>query len=163
MKFDQLTAKDVMKSPVITLDADAPLGEAARTLNDYHISGALVYGADGRPAGVVSQFDIISYAAGVERAFGAPSGFYEAAPSEDEGWEEEWMRSEERPLQGTNVEDVMAREIISVSPDTRLTEVARLLSKRKIHRVFVLDGTEPIGVISTMDILGAPAGAGSEA
>lgn len=161
MKFEELTAKDVMKSPVVTLDPDTPLEEAARTLNEYHISGALVSGADGRPSGVVSQFDIISFVAGLERPFdGAPGGFYRADVEEGEGWEEEWTEAEERPLRGATVEDVMARDVISVSPAAPLVEVARLLSERKIHRVFVIDGREPVGVISTMDLLAALAEAG---
>jgi CBS domain-containing protein len=53
-----------------------------------------------------------------------------------------------------NVRDVMTREVISVTADTRLRELARVLSESQISGVPVVDGAGAcIGVISEADLL----------
>jgi CBS-domain-containing membrane protein len=51
--------------------------------------------------------------------------------------------------------DVMTREIISVTPDTPLPEIARLLEARRIKRVPVLRDGELVGIVSRADLLRA--------
>ncbi len=52
------------------------------------------------------------------------------------------------------VRDVMTTEVVSIGPDTPLSEVARVMLDRGVHRVVVLDpGDCPIGVVSVDDLL----------
>ncbi len=156
--WQELTAKDVMTSPVVTLDQDVVLREAAQTLSDAHIGGAPVVDHRGQPIGVVSLFDIASHLAGLERPAGEPGGFYrqgrlQFAPALEEEAEE---TIEEGPLDEAKVSDVMAPGLITVRSGATLAEVARLLGEKQIHRVFVKDPKGRLqGVISTMDILRA--------
>ncbi len=59
--------------------------------------------------------------------------------------------------QGEHVEDMMSREIISVSEETPVDEIARLLSQRKIKRVPVLANGRLVGLVSRADIVAAVA------
>ncbi len=59
--------------------------------------------------------------------------------------------------QGERVEDIMSREITSVSEETPVGEIARLLSQKKIKRVPVLTDGRLIGLISRADIVAAVA------
>jgi CBS domain-containing protein len=53
------------------------------------------------------------------------------------------------------VSDLMTRDIITCSGDTRLGAVAMLLARRRVHAVFVLDDSgRPAGVLSDFDLLG---------
>src|SRR5262245_61577029 len=76
-KFESLTAEDLMSMPIVTIEVDTPIREAADILISARITGALVTGRDGRPAGVVSLFDIADVIAGLDRPPSSPGGFYE--------------------------------------------------------------------------------------
>jgi CBS domain-containing protein len=150
--WQDLKAKDVMKAPVVTLDDDVSLREAAQALSDDHIGGAPVVNLQGKPLGVVSLFDIATHLAGLERPAGEPGGFYRQGRVQVGGGEVE--TPEEGALDEATVADIMAPGLIGVRPEASLSDVARLLARKQIHRVFVLDGKGRLqGVISTMDIL----------
>ena len=153
--WHEMKALEVMKTPVVTLNEDVLLREAARILSDEHIGGAPVVDHRGEPLGVVSLFDIVSDLAGLERTPGEPGGFYRQGKvrfSEPEEVEED--SAEEAPAGETTVSDIMAPGLIGVSSEAPLGEVVRLLREKQIHRVFVLDvAGRLLGVISTMDIL----------
>lgn len=156
-------ARDIMSSPVTTVGTESTLADAARLLSESHISGALVTDDQGLPMGVVSLFDIVTYLAGFDRLEGEPGGFYhQSYPRFDREEDEEGASEapgEPSPLNAT-VGDIMATEIIAVAPDAPLSDVVRTLWKRRIHRVFVRDGPGAVmGIISTMDVLGALGGA----
>jgi acetoin utilization protein AcuB len=50
------------------------------------------------------------------------------------------------------VQDIMQRSVVSVRPDTRLAEVARLLQSRGIRHLPVLDRDALVGIISDRDL-----------
>jgi hypothetical protein len=56
---------------------------------------------------------------------------------------------------GRRVEEIMTRDLVSVTPDTPLDEVVALMERRRIKRVPVLDGEAPIGIVSRADLLRA--------
>jgi acetoin utilization protein AcuB len=62
------------------------------------------------------------------------------------------------------VQDVMQRGVVAVDPDTTLSEVTRLLERRGIRHLPVLDQGKLIGIISDRDVKasGAARGAGAE-
>ncbi|MBI2921982.1 MAG: CBS domain-containing protein [Planctomycetes bacterium] len=154
-----LRARDVMKSPVISTGFETPVREVADLLTSHKISGALVTGRNGEPVGVVSLFDLVSFLAGLERPAGAPGGFYQYVYPDFEGdgqmWEVEIQQVEEKPLAETPVGDIMATTIIAVRPEAPLAEVAALMARNRIHRVFVGESDGPAGVLSSMDVLRA--------
>jgi CBS domain-containing protein len=49
--------------------------------------------------------------------------------------------------------DLMTREVITCRSDDRISDVARLMTERRIRHVPVRDGTEVVGIISIGDIL----------
>lgn len=162
--WEGLKARDLMNSPVLTVEEDVPLGEAARRMAENQVSGLLVTDQSGQGVGVISLSDIVAYLAGLERAMGEPGGFYRLGqPKFEEAEEaeeaevkeiEEAGDAEEEPLWKTTVDELMAEEILSVPLEASVAEVARVLRERRIHRVFVSGPDGPEGVISSMDLLG---------
>lgn len=51
------------------------------------------------------------------------------------------------------VEELMTKDVVTVSPETSLKDVAALLIKKKISGVPVVEGDEVVGVVSEGDIL----------
>ncbi len=61
-------------------------------------------------------------------------------------------------LQGRNskttpVADIMTRQVLTVTPDTRTRACVALMSERKIRHLPVLDGATVLGMISIRDIM----------
>jgi CBS domain-containing protein len=56
---------------------------------------------------------------------------------------------------GMHARDVMTREVISVSEDTSLAEVAKTLETKHIKRVLVVRGTKLVGLVTRADIVRA--------
>ncbi len=59
--------------------------------------------------------------------------------------------------EGLRVADIMSHEIIAVSEETPVSEIARLLTERKIKRVPVLREGKLVGIVSRADIVHAVA------
>jgi acetoin utilization protein AcuB len=58
-------------------------------------------------------------------------------------------------LEKITVEDVMLKSPITVTPDTKVEEAARLVYENKIGGMPVLDGGKLVGVITLMDLISA--------
>ncbi len=125
--WSKLTAADVMTSPVITVDLGTRFEGVADLLDEHHISGSLVVDLAGRPVGVVSLSDLARHVAALA---------FDAEPD-------------------AIVDDLMTSRILSVDERTPLPEVVRTMSKKGVHRLFVMSRGKATGVISTMDILRA--------
>ncbi|WP_069803380.1 CBS domain-containing protein [Thermogemmatispora onikobensis] len=59
--------------------------------------------------------------------------------------------------EGLRVSDIMSHELIVVSAETPLEEIAALLSERKIKRVPVVENGRLVGIVSRADIVHAVA------
>ncbi len=59
--------------------------------------------------------------------------------------------------EGLRVADIMSHEIIAVTEDTPINEIALLLTKRKIKRVPVVSEGKLAGIVSRADIVHAVA------
>ncbi len=58
--LSNLKIKEIMTPDPITLNIDATIGEAARTMLEHRISGLPVVGNDGKLAGIITESDIFS-------------------------------------------------------------------------------------------------------
>jgi CBS-domain-containing membrane protein len=56
---------------------------------------------------------------------------------------------------GRRAKDVMTRQVISVSPDTSLQEIANLLEKHGIKRVPVIENGRLVGIVSRANLVHA--------
>jgi CBS domain-containing protein len=51
--------------------------------------------------------------------------------------------------------DLMTREVVAVSPDLPVAEVAQTMRQQHVHRVLVIENRELLGVLTTFDLLRA--------
>ncbi len=59
--------------------------------------------------------------------------------------------------EGQTVAEIMTRGVISVTPDTDLEEVSRILVHERIKRLLVLDQGKLVGIVSRADLVRAVA------
>ena len=52
-----------------------------------------------------------------------------------------------------SVEQVMARKLVKVSPETTIKEVAEILSKNEFHALPVVEGDLLVGIVTTTDLI----------
>ncbi len=140
-----MLAKDVMTTAILTVTPETDVGEIARTLLDAHISAIPVIAEDGSLVGIVSEGDLIHRAEADTRR--RPSWWLRLLATPEE--------SSERYLRefGRRARDVMTRDVITVEPDTPLTEIAAMLEKYHIKRVPVMADGKLVGIVSRANLL----------
>lgn len=149
-----VTARDIMRSEVITVPYAMPLSEVERILSDNRISGAPVTDEAGRIVGIVSMKDIFErYAEDPDARPRRGHGFYHL--SSEEMLDDDYDSFEVPQESEETAENVMSAEIYSVDVDAGLRGIASTMSKHKIHRVLVTEKGRHVGLITTMEILGA--------
>ncbi len=83
-----------------------------------------------------------------------PDGRSEILCSEPNCVATDWQVVELESLRDTLVKDAMSRNVVSVSPDVPIGEMARIMLDRGVHRLLVLNlAGEPVGVVSVDDLL----------
>ncbi len=123
------TASAVMTSPFVTVNPEDPITDAAKTMRDATIGSVVVVDDDNRPEGILTRSDFVDFVA-----------------------DEANLAADETPLTG----EVMATDIVSVSPDTPLSEVTAVMEDHAIHHLPVVSGSGMVvGVVTTTDLANA--------
>jgi predicted transcriptional regulator len=145
------TVKDLMNPDIMTVADEMTTDALARYLIEREISGAPVVDSQGRLIGVVSMTDIgrnMADPSDVESW--RSSGFYRDIAA-DFTLEDSAERYDEEPT--VTVRDVMTPVVHQVPATASVTEAARIMVDQHIHRLVVTEGKEPVGIITSMDVL----------
>jgi len=129
-----MRVRELMQRDVKTVDREATVNDAVVALTDAHISALPVVDAAGRMVGVISSTDVLTSEAEARDAV------------EREALFDQMM-----------VRDIMTPRPLTISPDAEIKEAAQQMLYADIHRLFVTQGGQVIGVISTTDIVRAVA------
>lgn len=141
--------KDIMTIEVITVSAGDTVEKCANLLSIHDFSGLPVVDDDGYVKGIITEADLIKHNSTVQvPAFieilggiiylDSPNTFFDNV----------------KKSMGHFAKTVMAKDIISVSPDEEIEVAAKLLVRKKIKRLPVLDENgKLIGIVSRKDIM----------
>ncbi|BCG03870.1 hypothetical protein PPGU19_084380 (plasmid) [Paraburkholderia sp. PGU19] len=148
-----MRALDIMTTSVITATPDMTIHEAARLFVDNRISGMPVVDGNGKVIGIVSQGDLLHR---VENGTGHGK----------RRWWLEFLLSSPREQaaryvkeHGHVVGDVMCDQVISISEDMPLDQIADLMERRHLKRVPVLKDGALVGIVSRSNLIRALASA----
>jgi CBS domain-containing protein len=142
-----MKAADVMTSKVITVGPDAQLQDVAQTLLANRISAMPVVAADGKLIGIISEGDLMRRVeSGTERR----RSWWLELMTGREVLAAEYVKEHSR-----KVSDVMTREVITVKPETPLSDIATVLERNGIKRVPVVQDGKVVGIISRANLLQA--------
>lgn len=127
-----MLVEDVMTKDVIVVEPSASLADAMKVLRENRIRRLPVV-EGGELVGIVTEKDLLS-----------------ASPSSAttlDIWEIHYMISK------VKVEEIMTKDVITVSNDAPLEEAARMMSERKVGALPVLDDRNKlVGIITETDI-----------
>ncbi|NIM49795.1 MAG: CBS domain-containing protein [Gemmatimonadales bacterium] len=125
---------DLMITDLAVVNEDITMAEAMVQLADARVHGVPVVNRRGRIVGVLSSSDILQTA-----AEGASAG---------EGYAR---------FGQTLVRDIMTPRPQTISPNADVKNAAQRMLEENVHRLFVVKGSELVGVISHSDIVRAVA------
>ena len=144
-----------MSPDVMTVPDDMTVDDVARYLTEHEISGAPVVDEQGHLVGVVSLTDIGRNAATVAE-FGLSSGAgFDRADAADLILDDLVERDADR---AATAREVMTPAVHQVPVTASAAEVARLMAEQHVHRVVVTEDRQPVGVLTSMDLLKLIAG-----
>ena len=121
--------RDFMHPGVITCRPDATLGQVAVMLTQHHVHALIVADRDGRPLGIISDFDLLAG---------------------------EWLSADPESLdvmRTMTAGELMSTPVDTIDADTLFSEAARRMREEQIHRLLVTENGQPVGMISISDFV----------
>jgi CBS domain-containing protein len=120
----RMLVKDVMSSPVVTIEEEAPVNKAAELMDKHGLGCVIVTSGDGKPLGIITERDLVVRV----------------------------LAKNVKP-DTIKAKEVMTSPLITIEPDETISEAARRMSRLDIRRLGVIYKGKLIGLISSKDIL----------
>jgi len=120
-----LIVKDLMNTNVVSIDSEASVKDAASRMAQQEI-GSLVVTQQGKPAGIITERDLLSRVLALGRN-----------------------------AEATQVKMVMSKPLISGSPGMDVTEAARFMVNRGIKKLPITQDGRLVGILTLTDICAA--------
>ena len=121
----KMLVKDVMSSPVVTTDEEAPSNKIAKLMSENKFGCVIVTNKDGKPLGIITERDLVLR-----------------------------VLAENLQPESVRAKDVMTSPLATIEPDATISEAARRMSRMDIRRLGVIYKGDLIGLVSSKDILG---------
>jgi CBS domain-containing protein len=117
--------RDIMQREVATIDGIATVHEALRLMRQRHIKSLVVNRRHRDDAyGIITLYDIVNK-----------------------------VITQNRPLDMTNVYEVMSKPLITVAQGLLVKYAARLMSQFDVKRAVIIENGELVGIVSMQDIV----------
>ncbi|MGQ9530008.1 MAG: CBS domain-containing protein [Candidatus Bathycorpusculaceae bacterium] len=120
----RMLVKDVMSSPVVTIEEDAPVNKTAELMEKHGLGCIIVTNKEGKPLGIITERDLVVRV----------------------------LAKNVKP-DSIQTKEVMTSPLITIEPDETISEAARRMSRLDIRRLGVVYRGQLIGLISSKDIL----------
>jgi CBS domain-containing protein len=147
---DTLKVREIMTTDVVTVNPDTTVGELADILAKKKISGVPVVDGRGGVLGMVSEADIIVQDADLHFPYYVQ--FLEMVI-----YLQSVHKFEERVRKqiASKVSEIMTEDVVSVSPEESVREVATLMADRSVNRLPVIENGRLVGIVTRGDIVRA--------
>ncbi len=120
----RMVVKDVMTSPVIAIDEDGIVHEAAKLMDKNDVGCIIVTDKKGKPVGIITERDLITR-----------------------------VLSKNLLASKVKAKKVMTSPLLTIDPDETLAEAARKMSRLNVRRLGVIYRGSLVGLVSSKDIL----------
>jgi len=121
----RMVVKDVMSSPVVTLDEDAPSNKAANLMADNELGCVIVTNKAGKPVGIITERDLVIR-----------------------------VLAKNLVPDAVKAKEIMTSPLVTIEPEATISEAARRMSRLNIRRLGVVYKGNLVGLVSSKDILG---------
>ena len=112
----------LMEKQVLTIDKDSKVQTAAEMMGKNRV-GSLLVKRGKEDVGIITERDVMSK-----------------------------VIAEKRGLEEVKVKEVMSKPLIAVDKDTHGEEVIKVMARKGVRRVLVIDEDKIVGIFSTSDV-----------
>ena len=121
----RMIVKDIMSSPVVTLDENATSNKVATLMDENGLGCVIITNKAGKPVGIITERDLV-------------------------------IRVLAKNLMPDTVKakEIATSPLLTITPDTKISEAARRMSRLDIRRLGVVYKGNLVGLISSRDIVG---------
>ena len=143
-----ITAKDIMTTDVVTVDPKTSVKEAANIMSEKGISGLPVV-QNGELVGIVTENDLIIKDKKLHfpEYINVIGGIIYL-----ESYKK--FREEFKKFIAVNVEELMTKDVITVSPDDSIEDIATIMHQEDVNRLPVVDNSgQLIGIVTRANIV----------
>jgi len=121
----RMVVKDVMSSPVVTLDEDATSNKVADLMDENELGCVIITNKKGQPVGIITERDLVTR-----------------------------VLAKNLKPDAVKAKEIMTSPLVTIEPEATISEAARRMSRLNIRRLGVIYKGNLVGVVSSKDILG---------
>ena len=121
----RMLVKDVMTSPVVTVDEIAPSNEIAKLMDKNKLGCVIITNEAKKPVGIITERDLVKR-----------------------------VLSKNVVPDTVKAKEIMTSPLVTIEPEATISEAARRMSRLDIRRLGVVYKGNLVGLISSRDILG---------
>jgi CBS domain-containing protein len=121
----RMLVKDVMTSPVVTVNEDATSNKIAKLMDENKLGCVIITNKAKKPVGIITERDLVKR-----------------------------VLSKNVVPDTIKAEEIMTSPLVTIEPEATISEAARRMSRLDIRRLGVVYKGNLVGVISSRDILG---------
>ncbi len=121
--------RDLMHPGFVTCSPEATLGQVAVMLHQHHVHALVVADRDGRPIGIISDFDLLAG---------------------------EWLAINDestRIMRKLTAGEMMSTPIATIEADGPVPEAVRRMRAQEMSRLLVTEQGKPVGMLSISDLV----------
>jgi len=121
----KMLVRDVMSSPVVTMDEDETSNKAAASMDMNDLGAVIVQNKTGKPIGIITERDIVKRV----------------------------VAKNQKP-DTIKAKEIMTTPLVTIEPEATISDAARRMTRLDIRRLGVIYKGNLVGIISSKDILG---------
>jgi CBS domain-containing protein len=121
----KMLVRDVMSSPVVTMNEDGTSNEAAVIMDQNDFGCIIVTNKAGKSIGIITERDLVVR-----------------------------VLAKNLKPDMVKAKDIMTTPVVTIEPEASITEAARRMSRLDIRRLVVIYKGNLVGIISSKDIIG---------
>ena len=145
-----MKTKDIMTKEVVTVKPEMTIEELARLFTKHDISGAPVVDEAGGLIGIVTENDLIK----MEQRLHIPTiiTIFDAVIylGSSKKFEDDLKR-----MAATKVSDIYKRDVVTITENTTIEEVATIMCEKDIHHLPVVKKRKLMGIVGKKDVVKA--------
>ncbi|MES2155843.1 MAG: CBS domain-containing protein [bacterium] len=139
--------KDIMTGPVVTVDLDVNLDEAARIMLSHRIGCVVVVDANGKACGILTERDFTAQDAG------NPFDPYRAPSLFGKNVRRHGLAAIYEEARAIPARKAMRSILYCLAEDDAVERAMDLMVRHEINHLPVLHGWKPVGMVSRHDLL----------
>ena len=121
----KMMVRDIMSSPVVTMDEDETSNKAAANMDMHDLGAVIVQNKAGKSIGIITERDLVIR-----------------------------VLAKNLKPDTVKAKEIMTTPLVTIEPEAAITDAARRMNRLDIRRLGVIYKGNLVGVISSKDVLG---------